>query len=98
MSEKLLTIKDFAPYEGRNILLKEFDFTLTLHKVEGEDLPPPPGYQRAPFVLLLQGPKNPIVRPGVYACEIEGGPAYELHIMPIHTDAKDRQDYQSAFN
>lgn len=98
MSETLLSIKDFQPYEGRNVLLKEFDFPLKLHAVEGTEGPPPPGYTRPPFLLVFRGPKQPLVRPGIYACEIEGGPTYELHLSPIHTDGNDRQDYQSAFN
>jgi uncharacterized protein DUF6916 len=93
-----LTINDFRPYEGRSLRLKDFDFALTLSKVEGEDGPPPPGFARAPFLIILSGPKQPLVRPGIYVCEIEDGPTYELHISPIHTADNSRQDYQSAFN
>jgi hypothetical protein len=35
---------------------------------------------------------------GLYQCEMEGGPVYSLHIMPIYTPQPDRQEYQAAFN
>ncbi|HEY1707111.1 MAG TPA: hypothetical protein VGG10_02520 [Rhizomicrobium sp.] len=98
MSEKILTIQDFAPYAGRNVLLKDFDFTLKLSAVEGVEHAPPPGVARTPFLLIFSGPKNPLVRPGMYMCVIADGPTYELYLSPIHTPDKDRQDYQSSFN
>ena len=92
-----LTVEDFKPYEGRTVRLKDFDFTLKLSAVEGGDGPLQPGSTRAPFLLVLSGPKQPLVRPGSYMCDIEDGPSYELFLLPIHTAAADRQDYQSVF-
>jgi hypothetical protein len=30
--------------------------------------------------------------------EVEGGPSFTLYVIPVHTPARDRQDYQAAFN
>lgn len=97
MNADEMTIEHFQPYEGRNVFLKDFDFTLKLTSVEGGEHPPQPGFTRKPFLIVLSGPKQPLVRPGSYMCEIEGGPTYELFLLPIHTVATDRQDYQSVF-
>jgi hypothetical protein len=35
---------------------------------------------------------------GLYTFDVENGPSFELYVMPIHTPARDRQDYQSSFN
>jgi hypothetical protein len=67
--------------------------------VEGEPGPPPAGYSRAPFAVIFRGPRGQDHLPGgIYDCEIEGGPALNLHVSPIHTEQRDRQEYQSVFN
>ena len=55
---------------------------------------------RKPFILIFEGPggRDKLLREGLYAAEAEGGKKFELYIMPIHTTALDRQDYQAAFN
>jgi hypothetical protein len=35
---------------------------------------------------------------GLYAAEVENGPRFDLYVIPIHTRAPDRQDYQAVFN
>jgi hypothetical protein len=54
--------------------------------------------RRRPFTLIFKGPVADVLREGVYTFEIEGGSAFEFYIMPIHTLARDRQNYQAAFN
>jgi len=39
-----------------------------------------------------------VLREGPYILEVEGGPGFQLYVMPIHTPAQDRQDYQAVFN
>jgi hypothetical protein len=53
---------------------------------------------RPPFTLIFAGPPGDVLPEGEYAFEVEGGPAFEFYVMPIHTPARDRQDYQAAFN
>ena len=53
---------------------------------------------REPFLLLLRGPPGDVLPEGIYDVAIEGGPNFTLHIVPIHTPASDRQDYQVVFN
>jgi hypothetical protein len=53
---------------------------------------------RQPFTLIFAGPPANILREGLYTLEVESGPAFELYVMPVHTPARDRQDYQAAFN
>jgi hypothetical protein len=35
---------------------------------------------------------------GLYDVAFDDGREFALHITPIHTPARDRQDYQIAFN
>jgi hypothetical protein len=51
-----------------------------------------------PFNLIFRGPPGDVLAEGHYMIEVEGGPSFELYVMPIHTPAPDRQDYQSSFN
>jgi hypothetical protein len=53
---------------------------------------------RRPFTLILAGPPGDLLPEGPYIFEVEGGPAFEFYVMPIHTLARDRQHYQAAFN
>jgi hypothetical protein len=38
------------------------------------------------------------LREGLYVLEVEGGPAFQLYVIPVQTLARDRQDYQVVFN
>lgn len=62
----------------------------------------PPGAQagtpREPFSLILRGPPGDVLPEGLYNVSVADGPDFELYINPIHTAARDRQDYQVAFN
>ncbi|HTQ15245.1 MAG TPA: hypothetical protein VMH86_15340 [Rhizomicrobium sp.] len=94
----LLKISDFAPHVGKSVRIVGTPFTLTLDRIEGEDVPPPDGYERSPFLIIYRGSRDAVMAPGIYDCAFEGGPTLNLHVAPIHTQAADRQEYQSAFN
>jgi len=95
----ILTIGHFKPHTGKTVRFKGTPYAFVLDRVEGDSGPPPAGYSRAPFVVIFRGPsKTDVMRSGIYDCEIEDGPIYNLHVMPIHTPRPDRQEYQSAFN
>lgn len=53
---------------------------------------------REPFLALFRGPPDDVLPEGLHAFEVEGRPPLEFYIMPIHTPARDRQDYQAVFN
>jgi hypothetical protein len=49
-------------------------------------------------VLIFTGPRGDVLPEGFYAAEAEGGAHFDFYILPIHTPASDRQDYQAVFN
>lgn len=52
---------------------------------------------RQPFTLIFRGPKERILREGLYKVDHEDVGAFELYVIPIIT-VGDRQDYQVIFN
>jgi hypothetical protein len=98
MTEQL-TIDHFRPHVGKQVRFRGTPYALTIDRLEGGALAPPAGWARSPFVVIFSGPSKTDVMPtGLYDCEIEDGPVYSLHVMPIHTPRPDRQEYQAAFN
>ena len=53
---------------------------------------------REPFNLIFRGPPGDIMREGLYVLDVEDGPSFTLYVIPVHTPARDRQDYQASFN
>ena len=53
---------------------------------------------RPGFTLLLRGAPAPIVPEGMHRLAFENGVSFELYLIPIHTRARDHQDYQIVFN
>jgi hypothetical protein len=53
---------------------------------------------RPPFTLIFEGPRGEVLPEGLYTAVIDGTAAMEFYIMPIHTPAANRQDYQAVFN
>jgi hypothetical protein len=94
----ILTTEHFKPHVGKVVRFRGTPFSLTLERIEGRDEPPPPGFQRAPFLVIFRGPRDAVIPTGTYECEIEAGPTYSLYVMPIHTAEREWQEYQSAFN
>jgi len=90
--------QDFTPhlhqlfrFEGRHQVLR-------LAEVEVSDRPNALEAQRKPFTLIFHGPRGDVMPEGVYAAEAENGTRFELYVIPIHTTAPERQDYQAVFN
>lgn len=98
---ELLTAEHFLPHVNKIFRVRSGRHALTLTAVDQrrlEDWETGLGV-REPFNLIFRGPPNDLLPPGLYTLEVEdGGPAFELYVMPIHTPARDRQDYQAAFN
>ena len=57
-----------------------------------------PDATRASFTVLFHGPIGDVLPEGLYRADIENGPTLEFYIMPIHTVAPGRQEYQAVFN
>ncbi|SDR22810.1 hypothetical protein SAMN05444161_2223 [Rhizobiales bacterium GAS191] len=99
MAEQLIA-EQFLPHVDKTFRVKggRHAFTLTqvdsrrLEEWEAKVVP------RQPFNLIFRGPPGDVLREGLYTLEVEGGPSFVLYVMPIHTPAQGRQDYQAPFN
>ena len=96
MSEALRP-EDFLPHVDKGFAVKNGRHALVLTSVE-VGRAPPRGEFRQPFLLIFRGPPGDVLPEGMYTFDVEGGPSFELYVMPIHTAARDRQDYQASFN
>jgi hypothetical protein len=94
-----LSAEDFLPHVNKAFAVKHGRHALVLMSVEQPRLRDRgEGEFPAPFVLIFRGPPGDVLPEGVYTLDVESGPSFELYVMPIHTPARDRQDYQSSFN
>jgi hypothetical protein len=90
--------EDFAPYAGKAFSFPEQAVTLVLAEIKTMRLSSAPGAERIPFSLIFHGPAEEPLPEGFYTAVIEAGPRVDLYVMPIHTPAAGRQDYQAVFN
>jgi hypothetical protein len=97
MSERL-THEDFQPHVGREFRFGEQPQVLRLSRIDVGASPPLPGMDYKAFALVFTGPRGDVLPEGFYAAEAAGGARFELYILPIHTPAPDRQEYQAVFN
>jgi hypothetical protein len=88
---------DFLPHIDKTFAVKGGRHALVLTRVDQPRLGDR-GEFRDPFLLIFRGPPGDVLPEGLYTFEVESGPSFELYVMPIHTPARDRQDYQSSFN
>jgi hypothetical protein len=93
-----LTHEHFSAYLGKQFRFDDHPGTLVLRSVDFRPNFADPDAPRAPFTLIFQGPAGVVLPAGHYQAAVQGGPTFELHVMPIHTSTPDRQDYQAAFN
>jgi hypothetical protein len=100
MTTDELTPEHFIPHTGKAFHVGESGHILTLVRVDqrrreawegGSDL-------REPFNLIFRGPPGNVLPEALYTVAVEDGPLFELYIIPVFTPARDRQDYQAAFN
>ena len=89
---------DFAPHVGKRFAFAGWHATLVLARIDTLPRSAHPGASRTPFILVFSGPPDELLPEGHYTATTEDLPATPLHIMPIHTLARDRQDYQVVFN
>jgi hypothetical protein len=92
-----LSAEDFLPHVDKAFAVKNGRHALVLTRVEQPRLGDRgEGEFRAPFLLIFRGPPGDVLPEGLYTFDVENGPSFELYVMPIHTPARDRQDYQSS--
>jgi hypothetical protein len=99
MSEQLMP-EHFLPHLKKTFQVRGGRYGVTLaemkvpHLTQAEKASVP----RQPFTLIFHGPPGDVLREGSYMFDLDGGPSFELYVMPIQTFVRDRQDYQAAFN
>lgn len=95
-----LTPEHFRPHIDKVFSVQGGRHGLTLAEVQARSLTEAEGkaVARQPFTLIFRGPPGDILPEGNYTLEVADGPRFELYVMPVHTPARDRQDYQAAFN
>lgn len=99
MTDKL-TAETFLPHVNKVFRVKESGHALTLSQVELRrmDERELAALGRQSFTLVFAGPPGNVLRDGLYTLEVEGGPAFQIYVIPVRTVARDRQDYQAVFN
>jgi hypothetical protein len=95
---KDLCCEDFLPHVDRSFAVEGWHLKLTLARADF--LPQWQGAQRSPppFILIFRGPPGEILPEGTHTIATADGAAFTLYLVPIHTPAPDRQDYQAVFN
>ena len=95
---QILTARDFASLVGRTVTPKGQHRALTLVSVDTSGPRSADGATRQPFTLILCGPPDDVLPEGMYDVAVESKPDFALYIIPVHTAARDRQNYQVVFN
>ncbi len=90
--------EDFAPHVDRLFRFAGWHGTLRLARIEYPRHAGGAHPSRPPFTLIFHGPRDDILPEGLYTATVDEGPHFEVYIMPIHTPAADRQEYQALFN
>lgn len=91
-------LDDFTPHVGGLFRFDGWHGALRLAVVEPGRVAGASPTPRTPFTLIFHGPRGDILREGLHTAETETGARFTFYIMPIHTPAPDRQEYQVVFN
>jgi hypothetical protein len=94
------TADTFAPHVGASFRVEGGRHVLSLSQVERLENQPGHGNPAfEPFVLIFSGPPGEVLAEGMHTLTPEaGGAAHDLYLIPVHTPAPGRQDYQAVFN
>ena len=88
----------FLPHVDTRFRVRGGRHVLTLIRVDALSAEHAKGAPRPPFTLIFSGPPGDVLREGLYTLELEGGPSFDLYVIPVHTPVLGRQDYQVAIN
>lgn len=92
----VLSAETFDPYVGQIFKVVGGEHALALSDVEigaKADWSP-----RAPFTLVFSAPPGNVLAEGLHTLAVQDGATFDLYLIPIHTPAPGRQDYQAVFN
>jgi hypothetical protein len=95
---RILTVQDCFAHLGETVTPKGQHRALTLVSVDTAGPRGNDGTTREPFTLILCGPPDDVLPEGLYDVALANQPDFALYIIPIHTVARDRQNYQVVFN
>jgi len=95
---RILRHEDFAPHVDKQFRFAGWPGSLRLVRIDVPARPAASDVARAPFTLIFRGVRGEVLTEGLRTATAEDGSSFELYIMPIHTPAADRQDYQAVFN
>ena len=93
---EVLTPDHFRPHIDKLFRVQGGRHELTLTEVDAPEQKA--GGFRQAFNVIFKGPPNDVLHEGLYTLSVDGGPSFELYLMPIHTPARGHQDYQAPFN
>jgi hypothetical protein len=94
-----LTADTFAPHVGAAFRVEGGHHVLSLSQIERFEAQPGHGDRAIqPFVLIFSSPPGDVLAEGMHTITHEDGAAYDLYLIPVHTPAQGRQDYQAVFN
>ena len=89
---------DFKRHLDRSFTVAGGSHSLVLVSADPLESSPGPADARGPFMLIFRGPPGEVLPEGTHTLAAEDGTSFTFHIMPIHTPAPGRQDYQVVFN
>jgi hypothetical protein len=95
---RILRHEDFAPHVDKPFRFAGWPGSLRLARIERPTGRAAADGERAPFTLIFQGVRGEVLAEGMQTATADDGSSFEFYIMPIHTPAADRQEYQAVFN
>ena len=95
-----LTVEHFQPHLNKAVQVDGWPHALTIAHIDTRKLEEweKEVIRRQPFIVIFRGPPGDVLPEGIRELHIEGGPSFQLYLMPILTPQRDRQDYQAVFN
>jgi hypothetical protein len=90
--------EDFHFYIGSYFWVRGGRHALALAEVARGTAKSWPDQAPQPFILILRGPPDDVLPENFYEFDLADGKSFAFHMMPIHTPAPGRQDYQAVFS
>jgi hypothetical protein len=94
----ILRHEDFVPHLDKLFSFNGWHGTLRLDHIDQPRHAGNLNQSRTPFTLIFHGTHGNILPEGLYIATVDGATNFEIYVMPIHTPAADRQEYQAVFN
>lgn len=98
MTKHEITHEMFSPHLNSifRIPVDDGAFELELTEVKVGERGGRPEEFRVPFILIFQGPRDPVVPEGLYDIESDATGTFQLYLIPILSTGE-RQCYQVVF-